>query len=69
MIVGVTRYSRDRSFAVLEQSRSFVFAMAIGSIVGTFLGGRLLGIVPNAILLPLLAAILIVSAVKVWRHE
>ena len=35
MIVGFTRYSRDRSFAVL---------------------------------LPLLAAILVISAVKVWRH-
>jgi uncharacterized protein len=42
--------------------------MAAGSILGTFIGGRLLGIVPNAVLLPMLALILIVSAVKVWRH-
>jgi uncharacterized membrane protein YfcA len=69
MIVGFTRYSRDRSFAVLGQSRSFVLVMSLGSIVGTFIGGRLLGIVPSAILLPLLAAILIICAVKVWRHE
>ena len=69
MAVGFTRYSRDRSFAVLRQSRSFVLVMALGSIVGTFIGGRLLGIVPSAILLPLLAGILIISAVKVWRHE
>lgn len=69
MIVGFTRYSRDRSFAILGQSRAFVLVMALGSIVGTFIGGRLLGIVPSAILLPLLAAILIISAVKVWRHE
>ena len=69
MAVGFTCYSRDRSFAVLRQSRSFVLVMALGSIVGTFIGGRLLGIVPSAILLPLLAGILIISAVKVWRHE
>jgi uncharacterized membrane protein YfcA len=69
MIVGFTRYSRDRSFAVLGQSRSFLLFMALGSIVGAFIGGRLLGIVPSAILLPLLAAILIISAVKVWRHK
>jgi uncharacterized membrane protein YfcA len=68
MIVGFTRYSRDRSFTVLGQSRSFVLVMALGSIVGTFIGGRLLGIVPSAILLPLLAVILVVSAAKVWRH-
>jgi uncharacterized membrane protein YfcA len=69
MIVGFTRYSRDRTFAVLEQSRSFVLVMALGSIVGTFIGGRLLGVVPSRVLLPLLAGILIVSSVKIWRHK
>jgi uncharacterized protein len=68
MIVGFTRYSRDRSFAVLGQNRSFVVVMAAGSIVGSFIGGRLLGLVPTPALLPLLAAILVISAVKVWRH-
>jgi len=29
----------------------------------------LLGIVPNGVLLPMLAAILLISAVKIWRHE
>jgi uncharacterized membrane protein YfcA len=42
--------------------------MAAGSVVGTFIGGRLLGLVPNYILLPVLAALLVLSAVKVWRH-
>jgi len=42
--------------------------MAVGSIVGAFVGGQLLGIVPSAVLLPILAAILVVSAVEVWRH-
>ena len=43
--------------------------MAAGSIVGSFIGAALLGIVPNAVLLPMLAVILLVSAVKVWRHK
>jgi uncharacterized membrane protein YfcA len=43
--------------------------IAAGSIVGTFIGGRLLGFVPTYILLPLLAAVLVISAVKVWRHQ
>lgn len=68
MIVGFTRYSRDRSFAILSQSRSFVLVMALGSVVGAFIGGRLLGVIPSAILMPLLAGILVISAVKVWRH-
>jgi len=68
MIVGFTRYSRDRSFAVLQQNRRFLLVMALGSVVGTFVGGRALGIIPSAILLPMLAGILLISAVKVWRH-
>jgi uncharacterized membrane protein YfcA len=43
--------------------------MAAGSLVGSFIGGRLLGLVPNALLLPLLAVILMLSAVKIWRHK
>jgi uncharacterized membrane protein YfcA len=68
MVMGFTRYSRDSSFAVLGRSKSFVFVMAVGSIAGSFTGARLLGVVPNAVLLPLLAIILLISAVKVWHH-
>jgi uncharacterized membrane protein YfcA len=69
MLVGFTRYSRDRSFVVLGENRRFVLVMATGSIVGSFVGGRLLGLVPNSVLLPLLAVILVLSAFKVWRHK
>ena len=47
----------------------FLLVMAAGSIVGTFIGGQLLGLVPKYILLPVLAALLLLSAIKVWRHE
>jgi uncharacterized membrane protein YfcA len=69
MLVGFTRYSRDQSFSVLRTNWLFMLVMAVGSMVGTLIGGRLLGLVPSAILLPLLAALLVLSAVKVWRHE
>lgn len=69
MLVGFTRYSRDRSFAVLGANRGFVAVMAAGSVAGAFLGGRLLGLVPSVVLLPTLAAILVASAVKLWRHR
>ncbi|WP_262029242.1 sulfite exporter TauE/SafE family protein [Microvirga sp. Mcv34] len=68
MLVGFTRYSRDQSFSVLGRNRAFLLVMAAGSIAGTFIGGLLLGVVPSAVLLPALAVILLVSAVKVWRH-
>ena len=69
MLVGFARYSQDRSFAVLGQNRGFVLVMAAGSIVGSFVGGQLLGVVPTPALLPLLALILVLSAFKVWRHK
>lgn len=69
MIVGFTRYSRDSSFAVLRNNKNFVLVMAAGSLVGAWIGARLLGIVPSWVLLPLLAAILVISAFKVWQHK
>ena len=68
MIVGFTRYSRDSSFQVLGQNKQFVLVMAAGSLLGAAIGGALLGVVPAAVLLPLLAAILVISAFKTWRH-
>lgn len=68
MLVGFTRYSRDQSFAVLGRNRTFLLVMALGSVCGTLVGGLLLGIVPASVLLPALAAILVISAGKVWRH-
>lgn len=68
MVVGFARYSRDSSFAVLSQNKAFLVLMAVGSIVGAGIGSLLLGVVPSALLLPALALILVISAIKVWRH-
>ena len=69
MLVAFARYSRDRSFEVLGANKGFVLAMAAGSIIGTILGGLVLGAVPEGVLIPLLVALLLVSSVKVWRHD
>lgn len=69
MIVGFARYSQTSAFAVIAGNKTFVLMMALGSIVGAFVGGHLLGLVPDHLLLPILALILVVSSVKVWRHE
>jgi uncharacterized protein len=69
LLVGFTRYSRDQSFSVLGRNRVFLLVMAAQSIVGTFIGGFLLVLVPSALLLPAPAAILLISAVKVWPHK
>jgi uncharacterized membrane protein YfcA len=43
-------------------------ALAAGSITGAILGGLLLDVVPDTVLVPILALLLILSSVKVWRH-
>ena len=68
MITGFVRYSRDRSFIVLKANTPLVQLMAIGSVLGALCGGLLLGIVPTDYLLPGLALILVLSAIRVWRH-
>lgn len=68
MLMGFSRYSRDKSFAVVRRSMQFVLFMSAGSLIGTSCGGLMLGIVPGEALLPLLAVILVLSALKVWKH-
>ena len=69
MLVAFARYSRDGSFAVLRDNRRFVVLMAGGSVVGTIVGGLAVGVVPDSVLIPLLVAVLLVSARKVWGHR
>ncbi len=54
---------------VLGRNRGCVVVMAAGSIVRSYLGGRLLGLVPSAVILPALAAILLISASKAGTHN
>ncbi|MFF3604368.1 sulfite exporter TauE/SafE family protein [Streptomyces sp. NPDC002463] len=69
MLVAFARYSRDGSFAVLGANIRFTALMAAGSIAGAVLGGLLLGVFPDAVLIPALAVILLVSAAKLARHD
>jgi uncharacterized protein len=69
MVVAFARYSRDQAFGVLRQHAPFVIVMTFGSLTGSAVGGLLLGVVPTGLLAPGLAALLVVSAVKLWRHQ
>ncbi|MFJ3613967.1 sulfite exporter TauE/SafE family protein [Streptomyces hydrogenans] len=68
MLVAFARYSRDGSFAVLGENLRFTAVMAVGSVAGAVLGGLLLGVFPDLLLIPLLAVVLLVSAAKLARH-
>ncbi|MGW7066709.1 sulfite exporter TauE/SafE family protein [Streptomyces sp. NPDC054855] len=68
MLVAFARYSRDGSFAVLGANRRFTLVMAAGSSAGAVLGGLLVGVFPDLVLIPALAVILLISSVKLTRH-
>ena len=69
MIIGFSRYSRDRSFEVIGRQKTFLAIMAAGSVLGAFVGSRLLGIIPTDLLLGILATILGLSAIKLGLHR
>ncbi|MFJ8691778.1 hypothetical protein [Streptomyces roseolilacinus] len=43
--------------------------MSMGSVAGAVLGGVLLGVIPDLVLIPALAVVLLVSAAKLARHR
>ncbi|MFC8127791.1 hypothetical protein [Streptomyces sp. NPDC057302] len=47
----------------------FTLVMAGGSVAGAALGGLLLGVFSDLVLIPALAVVLLVSAVKLARHD
>jgi uncharacterized membrane protein YfcA len=69
MLVAFARYSRDGSFAVLRDNLPFTVVMAGGSIAGALLGGLLVGVFSEMVLIPALAVILLISAIKLARHD
>ena len=69
MLAAFARYSRDGSFTVLRENRRFVLLMASGSVLGTVVGGLAVGVIPESVLIPLLTAVLLLSARTVWSHR
>ena len=68
MIVGFARYSSSDAFDVLRREQPLFRWMVAGSILGAGLGGLLLGMMPTRLLMAGLGCILLISAVKTFRH-
>lgn len=68
MMIGFIRYRRSGAFAILGKERTLFVWMALGSITGAALGSMFLGVVSSDLLVGLLGLILLISAIKVFRH-
>lgn len=65
--VGVLRHRRLGAFGDRRDLTGTVAPMGVGSVVGAVAGGLMVGLVPAAALKLLLGAILVFSAVKIFR--
>jgi len=68
MLVGFIRYSHSNAFKVLQTEQHLFRWMVLGSILGSAIGGLLVGAIPTKLLMTLLGLILLISAVKTFQH-
>ncbi len=66
--VGVARHTRLGAFKERRDLSQTVAPMGAGSVLGAVAGGLLVGLAPAAALKLILGVILIISAVKIFRH-
>jgi uncharacterized membrane protein YfcA len=67
-LIGVVRYAQQGAFVKHHDLVEIVAPMAGGSVIGAIIGGLLVGVVPAAALKGVLGVILIVSALRIFRH-
>ena len=67
--VGVFRYRASGGYAAQESVRHVGLPMALGSLAGASLGAGLVGWVDVRMLKAVLAVVLAVSALRMWRLD
>lgn len=69
LIVGILKYRQKKELKVVKENWSFVAFMATGSILGAFLGSRMLIGISTTTLQIILGTILLLSAIKTFTHK
>lgn len=67
--MGLFKYRSYGRLKEVKSEQSFIILMALGSIVGAFIGSKLLLYVSNSLLYTILGVILFLSALKLSRHK
>ncbi|WP_042207536.1 sulfite exporter TauE/SafE family protein [Paenibacillus durus] len=67
VLIGMIRHGSNGAYKQRTELKDLVLPMGIGSIIGSFIGGMLIGYVSSSLLKLVLGAILIASAVKMFK--
>lgn len=69
VLIGLMKYRQKGEFHIVKNNRSFVISMAAGSVLGAFIGSRILiGIGANTLQI-ILGIILLISALKIFKNK
>lgn len=69
ILMGLWRYSRQAVFLQVQSQLGVVTWMALGSVLGAYLGSWLLPHAPGVCLQVFLGFILLISAYRIWRSQ
>lgn len=69
MVVAFVRYSQSGAIALFKRETRFLALMSAGSILGSAIGGKMVGLIPSNVLILILGGILFTSAIKTFRHS
>lgn len=67
VLIGIIRHASNGAYKQKSEFKNLVLPMGIGSIIGSFIGGMLIGYVSSSLLKLVLGTILIASAVKMFK--
>lgn len=69
VMIGVVRYARNSIGYARSDIGALIAPMGLGSVVGALLGALLVPVLPGAVIKVVLGLVLIVSAVRMFRHD
>jgi uncharacterized protein len=69
VLIGIMKYRQNSEFKIIKNNVSFVFFMAAGSVLGAFIGSRILIGIGASALQIILGIILLISATKIFTKK
>jgi uncharacterized membrane protein YfcA len=69
VIIGILKYRSSDHFKITKENALFIIIMSIRSVLGAFIGSRILVGISESVLQITLGIILLISAIKIFLHR